>query len=193
MKLYAFTFSPNSRKLVALIKHYDLEIEVHQINFKDHEQQSEAFLAINPMGKVPALVDGEFSLWEGNAIIMYLCECFPDLAVSPKTAQVRADVNRWLHWQSSHYGPAIGAHMKGGSDQNKREIQPLLEVLEAQLRGREYICGDLSPADFAIGAYSISRAGDNVDWSGHPNVEAWRKRIKSLKGFELTAPPPMPV
>lgn len=192
MKLYAFTFSPNSRKLVALIKHYDLAVDIHQISFKEHEQKSKEFLAINPMGKVPALVDGDFSLWEGNAIIMYLCECFQDLPVSPQNAQARADVNRWLHWQSSHFGPAIGAHMKGGSEENKKEIEPLLAVLDGQLQGREFICGDLSPADFAIGAYSISRAGDNVDWTGHSNAIAWRERIKSLKGFELTSPPPMP-
>ncbi len=189
MKLYAFTFSPNSRKLVAMILHYQLDIEIQQISFKDHEQRSAAFLAINPMGKVPVLVDGELNLWEGNAIAMYLCECFPELEVSPRDKQQRADVNRWLHWQSAHFGPAVGAHMKGESEESKREVQHLLEVLEAQLAGKQFICGGISPADFAIGAYSISRAGENVDWSGYPSIIAWRKRIQSLRGFELTSSP----
>ena len=192
MKLYAFTFSPNSRKLVAMIKQYNLDIEIQQISFKDHEQQSESFLAINPMGKVPALTDGALKLWEGNAIIMYLCECYPDLEISPKTKEQRADVNRWLHWQSAHYGPAIGAHMKGASEESKKEIKPLLDVLEGQLLDKEFICGELSPADFAIGAYSISRAGENVDWSEHPKAAAWRERIKALPGFVETSPPPAP-
>jgi glutathione S-transferase len=186
MKLFAFTATPNNRKVVAFIKHYDLPVELVEISFKKHEQKTEQFLTINPMGRVPALQDGEFCLWESNAILMYLCECFPDLEASPKTARERADTNRWLHWQSSHFGLAIGAHRKEETAEARKEIMPLLAVLDNQLAGNNFICGEISPADFAIGAYAITRAAEHVDFSSYPNIQLWRERVQALKGFNMT-------
>lgn len=68
MRLYTFTITPNNRKVEAFVRHFDLDVDVHHVSFKDRETESAAFLAINPMGKVPALTDGDFNLWESNAI-----------------------------------------------------------------------------------------------------------------------------
>lgn len=192
MKLYAFPFSPNSRKLVAMIHEYGLDVEIHAINFKEQEQKSAEFLAINPMGKVPALVDGDFKLWEGNAILMYLCDCFPEIEIAPTNARERADIERWLHWQNYHYAQAIGAFFKSDKVEAQKEIAPLLDVLERQLEGKDYITGKLSPADFAIGAYSMGRAAAQVKWDGYSNINAWRERMESMQGFQSTSPPPAP-
>lgn len=186
MKLFTFTATPNNRKVVAFIKHYHLPVDLVEISFKKHEQKVEQFLAMNPMGRVPVLQDGGFCLWESNAILMYLCECFPDLDASSKTAQERADVNRWLHWQSSHFGPAIGAHRKEETDEARKEITPLLRVLDKQLVGHDFICGKITPADFAIGAYAITRAAEHVDFSNYSNIQVWREKIKALEGFVST-------
>src|SRR5690606_32660164 len=64
MRLYTFTVTPNNRKVEAFVKHFDLDVDIHHVSFKDQETKSPAYLAINPMGKVPALVDGDFRLWE---------------------------------------------------------------------------------------------------------------------------------
>ena len=80
MKLYAFPATPNNRKVVAFIRHYDLNVEIHTVSFKNQEQRQPEFLQINPMGKVPALVDGEHYLWESNAILTYLACRFPACA-----------------------------------------------------------------------------------------------------------------
>lgn len=192
MKLYAFTLTPNNRKVVAMIEQYGLDVDIHQINFREQEHKSDEFLAINPMGKVPALVDGDFKLWEGNAILMYLCDCFPDLEVAPKDTQERADIERWLHWQNYHFSHAVGAFFKDDKEQAQKDIEPLLQVLEKQLDGKDYITGKLSPADFAVAAFCMGRAAAQVSWDGCPNLNAWRERMEAMKGFQATMPPPAP-
>jgi glutathione S-transferase len=98
MRLYTFTITPNNRKVEAFVRHFDLPVDMHLVSFKDRETQSPAFLALNPMGKVPVLTDGDFSLWESNAILCYLATKFPHTATLPTDARGRADVDRWLNW-----------------------------------------------------------------------------------------------
>ena len=86
MRLYTFTITPNNRKVEAFVRHFDLPVEIHHVSFKDKETQSPAYRAINPMGKVPALVDGDFNLWESNAILTYLATKFPATRALPADA-----------------------------------------------------------------------------------------------------------
>jgi len=187
MKLYSFSLTPNNRKVEAFIRHYDLPVEIHSMPFKDKENQTPAYRAINPLGKAPALVDGDFKLWESNAILTYLATVFPETRALPADPQGRADVDRWLHWQSFHFTHAVIAH-KDNPEKAAKDIQPHLDLLEGQLEGREFLCGDLSVADFAIVPYAIARLGKNVDYAGHPNVMAWFDRVTQLKGFVATDP-----
>jgi len=191
MKLHAFPITPNNRKVVAFIKHFDLPVEIHQVNFAKKETQSDEFFALNPMRKVPVLEDGDFSLWESNAILCYLAQKFPETECLPEGLQARVDVDRWLHWQSCHLMPQMG-RFKTGDDTDLTVINPLFDVLEVQLTGKEYITGNLSVADFAIAAYLMTSLGNKLDYSGHPNLAAWRDRMAGLKGFvesEVKMPP----
>jgi glutathione S-transferase len=183
--LHSFSITPNNRKVEAFIKHFDLDVEIQQVSFKDRETESAEYLAINPMGKVPSLEDGDFSLWESNAILTYLATMFPETDALPTDPQGRADVDRWLHWQSCHLMPAMGA-LKTGDEKGAEAIPKLLEILEQQLAGKEYVCGKLSIADFAIAAYTVTKLGSRLDYSELPNVSAWRERMLALKGFVET-------
>jgi len=185
MRLYTFTITPNNRKVEAFVRHFDLDVEIHHVSFKDKETQSPEYLAINPMGKVPALTDGEFKLWESNAILTYLATRFPQTQALPADARGRADVDRWLHWQSCHLMPAMGA-LKTAEDKDLSSVTPLLKILEQQLQGREYILGSLTVADFAIAAYLMTKLGRQLDYSQCPQVGAWVERMGKLKGFVET-------
>jgi len=183
MLLYSFFITPNNRKVEAFIKHYDLGVDIKQVNFREQENKSEAFLARNPMGKVPVLVDGELNLWESNAILTYLARKFPATGVLPEDPAGRADVDRWLHWQSCHLMPAMGV-LKTDSDADPAAVlNPLLQVLDKGLEGKEYLCGSLTVADFAVVAYLLTKMGRSLDLSDMPNVAAWRERMAGLKGF----------
>ena len=186
MLLHSFFITPNNRKVEAFIKHFDLDVEIHQVNFREKENQSEEFLAMNPMGKVPVLVDGDLNLWESNAILTYLATQFPQTNALPTDPKLRADVDRWLHWQSCHLMPAMGTLKTDDDADPVTLLMPLFKVLDIQLQDKEYICGELSVADFAIAAYTLTKLGRQFDYSDVPNVAAWRDRVAQLKGFVET-------
>jgi glutathione S-transferase len=185
MRLYTFTITPNNRKVEAFVRHFDLDVEVHHVSFKDRETQSPDYLAINPMGKVPALTDGNFKLWESNAILTYLATKFPHTKALPADPQGRADVDRWLHWQSCHLMPAV-AGLKTPEGKEVSAVSAMLRILDGQLQGRDYITGTLTVADFAIAAYLMTKAGRALEYSQCPNVAAWLGRMGKLKGFVAT-------
>jgi len=185
VKLHSFFITPNNRKVEAFIKHFDLPVEIHQVSFKDNETKTDEYFAINPMRRVPALVDGDFNLWESNAILTYLATKFPETNMLPTDMKGRADADRWLHWQSCHLMPAMGA-LKQADEKDLTTLNPLLDVLEVQLKDKDYILGELSVCDFAIASYLITKLGRQLDYSQTPNVAAWRDRVLALKGFVET-------
>ena len=185
MRLYTFTVTPNNRKVEAFVRHFKLPVDVHHVSFKDRETQSPAYLEINPMGKVPALVDGDFRLWESNAILTYLATVFPETRALPTDPRGRADLDRWLHWQSCHLMPAMGA-LKVAEEKDLGKIDPLLRILDQQLAGREYLLGSLGVADFAIAAYLMTKLGRQLDYTPVPNVAEWLARMGALRGFVET-------
>ncbi len=185
MELIAFTITPNNRKVVAFIKHFNLPVDVRQVDFKRQEHKGPEFTALNPMQKVPVLVDGDFVLWESNAILTYLARKFPETNALPTDIQGRADVDRWLHWQSAHLMPMMGGVKTG--DKTEEDLVPLLRVLNGQLEGRDYITGSLTVADFAVAAYTLTSNADKFDYTDFPNLAAWRKRMSSLPAFDETA------
>jgi glutathione S-transferase len=185
MLLYTFTITPNNRKVEAFVKHFDLPVDIHHVSFKDRETQSPEYLAINPMAKVPALVDDDLKLWESNAILTYLATQFPETDTLPMDAKGRADADRWLHWQSCHLMPAMGA-LKMAGDADLETVTPLLKILEQQLAGKEFLLGKLSVADFAVAAYLMTKMGRKLDYSECPGVAAWVERMSNMKGFVET-------
>ena len=186
MLLYTFTITPNNRKVEAFVKHFKLPVDIHHVSFKDRETQSPEYLAINPMAKVPALVDEELKLWESNAILTYLATVFPQTRALPTDPKGRADVDRWLHWQSCHLMPAMGA-LKQAEEKDFDGVTPLLRILEGQLAdGRDYLLGELTVVDFAVAAYLITKMGRKLDYSECPRVLAWRDRVEALDGFVQT-------
>jgi glutathione S-transferase len=104
MKIYDFPLSPNCRKVRAIVYELGLSAEFVPVNLFKGEQHKPEILALNPNAKAPILVDGDFVLWESNAIASYLAR---DSNLLPTTPRERADVARWADWQLAHFGPAV--------------------------------------------------------------------------------------
>jgi glutathione S-transferase len=102
MKLYFFPPSPNSRRAHAIALHLNLPIDCKLINLQAGEQRTDDFLALNPTGRIPVLQDGDFILWESNAIMQYLASQAPT-PLWPENVQQRADIMRWQSWQMCHW------------------------------------------------------------------------------------------
>jgi glutathione S-transferase len=193
MKLYDFPVSPNSLKVRAVVYELGITLEHVSVNLFKGESRTPAFLALNPNGRAPVLVDGDFVLWESTAIMRYLVAKNPSAsALAPSTARAQAEVDRWVAWQLAHLGPAMtkvafervvkkltgqGAPDQAAIEAGTAEFEKLTALLDASLGGREYVAGPLSLADFALGShYSIaSMAG--LDVTRHPRVNAWLGRV----------------
>lgn len=199
MRLYDFPFSPNCRKVRAVAYELGVTFEHAPINLLRGASREPAFLAKNPNGKVPVLEDGDFILWESNAIVTYLAT--KRGALLPAGARERAEVDRWLSWQTSHLAGAIGkvafervvkkltgqgAPDQANIDAGTAEFARLTAVLDASLEGKEYVAGPLSVADFALASfYSLAPAcGLDMPPSVYPRANAWLGRILARDGMK---------
>ena len=102
MKLFGFPPSPNVWKVLATAHHMGVPLELQIVDLTKGEQRKPEYLALNPTGRVPTLVDGDLVLWESSAIMQYLgSKCKTSLW--PDGAKKRADIMRWQSWHLQHW------------------------------------------------------------------------------------------
>ena len=183
---YTWT-TPNGRKVSILLEELGVDYEVHSINITQGDQNSPAFLKISPNNKIPAIIDRDngMSLMESGAILIYLAEKYGKFL--PKESIARTEVNEWLMWQMSGFGPILGqAHHflhfnPGKSDyaeaRFRSEVARLYGVLDRRLDGRDYICGDYSIADMACWPWVSRYEWQQVNLADYPNVRSWYQRL----------------
>ena len=205
MKLYYFDVM-NPRKVCALARHLRLPLEHVRVNLGQGEHKTPAFLAMNPNGKVPVLVDGDTTLWESNAILCYLADkAGSDLW--PRDAR-QYEVLRWLMWDATEFAPQSGRlyfeHVikprfgMGPPDAAEVEsatagFRRFATVLDAHLRARRYLLGDtLSVADFAVAITLPYARQAHLPLDDFPAIRRWHGEMEKLEGwldpFEETAP-----
>lgn len=201
MKLYYFDVM-NPRKVCALARHLRLPLEYVHVNLGKGQHKTPAFLAMNPNGKVPVLVDGDVSLWESNAILCYLADkAGSDLW--PKDAR-QYEVLRWLMWDATEFAPQAGTlyfeHIIksrfGIGAPDSAEVQKATQgfvrfaaVLEAHLRGRSYLVGDaLSVADFAVAITLPYAQQAHLPLDDFPEIRRWHSQMEKLEGWRVPFP-----
>ena len=192
MKLYQIPLSPNCLKVVALAREVGVPLALAPVDVFKGGAQTPAMLALNPNGKLPILEDGEFVLWESNAMLSYIAAAAGRVDLAPTTARERAEVERWTYWQGAHFGPAIRkvaferivkklaglgapdeAMIKAGSE----EFATVASVLESSLGSNEYVCGRLTIADFALAPYAAVTESCGLDINAYPRAKAWLTRM----------------
>lgn len=189
MRLHSATFSPNCRKVEAFIHQFELPVEIVQIDMKNPITKTDGFKKLNPNAKVPTLEDGDDGLWESNVILTYLAGLHPKTNAYPSDLRARAEVDKWLSWQGSHLGPAVGklfSKDEAISSAAKVELQKLAEILDAQLQGHDFVIGALSVADFSLGSYVACVPQPMFDFGAYPNVSRWLAGVRAMPGFKAT-------
>ncbi len=204
MKLYNANLSPNALRVRAVASELGLDIEIVDVDLRSGENKAEAYLAMNPNGKVPVLVDGDFVLWESRAINNYLASSKPERGLYPDDPKKRAIIDQWLYWHAVHLSPTIQAvvfqrllkPMFGMGDPDEaaiesqlKDMRQLLPVLDAALKGKEWVAGDLSVADFALASTFVYRKGGGISLDETPNVAAWMERMEARPSWKAAVAP----
>ncbi len=160
-----------------------------------------AFRALNPLGQIPVLQDGELTLCDSNAILVYLCKRYaPGSAWLPEDAIGAAAVQRWLSIAAGEvmHGPASARAItlwKVPGDPARAAViaQRLLAFMEAHLAGRSFLAaGHATIADLACYGYVAHAPEGGVALDGYPALHAWLKRVEALPAFVAMPDSPLP-
>lgn len=152
--------SPQTRSsaTLALLEELSAPYELNVLNMKAGEQRRPAYLAINPMGKVPAILDCEVLVTEQVAIVIHLADRFPDAGLAPALGDPRRGAYlRWLAFYAGCFEPAVMdqflQHTPPADQSIYRDFETMLDILEAQLAEGPYLLGDqFTAADILWGA-----------------------------------------
>lgn len=203
LKLYATPLSANGRKVLAVAEELDLQADVQLVNVYAGEGRRPSYLAVNPAGKIPTLIDGEVKLFESNAILVYLAEVHGGYELWSKDPVQRAQMLRWLFWESAHWQPTLSAllapHVAHRLFPDRRPgpsadpewgaapVNALLEQLEGALETRDYLAGaQISLADLSVaGMTSYFRAG-RFPFARYPAIARWYENLTSRESWRLT-------
>jgi len=198
--------SVNVQKVLWCLHELDLAYERIDAGMAFGKNREPEYLAMNPNGRVPTLVVGDFVLWESNSIMRYLVRAYgPQSSLYPQAPKVRSGVDRWLDWTLSTLQPVdrpvFWALVRTPADQrDMAAIQKDADaeavqwrIVDAQLSTRRYIEGDdFTLADIALGAYARRWFGvQGITKPTFANLERWYAQFAGRAGFVKFIAPPM--
>jgi GST-like protein len=194
--------TPNGYKVSIMLEETGLDYEVHTIELAKQEQKTPEFLAMNPNGRIPVIVDhdnDDFVVFESGAILVYLAEKTGQLL--PAGEKARSRVLQWLMFQMGGVGPMMGQanvfyryfeeEIPAAIHRYQHEGQRLLTVLDGQLAGREYICGDYSIADIATWPWVTGHVYSGISIEGLDHLRRWLDRIEARDAVQRGRDVPM--
>lgn len=205
MKLYHFPISPNSRRVVAVLHTLNLDCELEVVDLSKGEQMQPDFVKLNPNHMIPTLVDGDFVLWESNAIMQYLCSKVTDNSLFPNDPSIQAEINKWQFWQASHFGSACSVYifefvvkkffMQAEADlqevaKGEERFHRFAQVLENYLTGRDWLVGNhVTLADFSIGSFWALAELARYPMAPYPEIARWYRQFEQLPAWQSSASP----
>jgi GSH-dependent disulfide-bond oxidoreductase len=182
--------TPNGHKASIALEELALPYTLRVLDFATNEQKQPEFLAINPNGRIPAIVDhdnDDFAVFESGAILLYLAERTGQLM--PSEAKARSQVVQWLMFQMGGIGPMMGQanvffryfpeKIQPAIDRYQGECRRLFKVLDTHLAAHEYLAGDYSIADIANWAWVRTHSWSGVAIDDLPHLSRWVAQIRA--------------
>jgi len=201
MKLYSFALSPNCQKVLAIAREVGTKLDIVDVEVFKGAARSPELLAKNPNGRVPILEDGDFHLWESNAMLGYVARKAERFDLAPTTPRESADVDRWLAWSNAHFAPAVrkvaferivrklgglGAPDEAKVKEGIEEFAIVAAVLDKSVAGREYLTGRITIADFSIATYAAVCESCGLDFTPYANARTWLGRMLARDSIRKT-------
>jgi len=202
IELYVFPRSPRSFKVMSVANHLGVDHVLRPLNAAKGEHKAAQYAALNPNMRAPTLKDGDYVLWESNAILQYLATEKPEAGLLPADERARLDVTRWQFWDLAHWDaacvpfafeyvakPALG--MPGPDMAAIAKATPVFEnvarVLDGHLKGRSYVSGyGLTLADFTIGAWLTLAEPAHYPLAPFGEIKRWYASLSALPAWQKT-------
>jgi glutathione S-transferase len=198
--------TPNGHKASITLEELGIPYQVVGIDLGKGVQKEPWFLAINPNGRIPAIVDrdeGDFPVFESGAIMLYLCEKEGSGRLLPKDPKGRSRVIQWLMFQMGGVGPMQGQanvffryfpeKIPAAISRYQNETKRLYGVLDGQLAKHEWLAGDYSLADIANYAWVRIHGWAGVEIDDLPNLRRWVDAIAARPAVQRGLAVPQPV
>jgi GST-like protein len=194
--------TPNGHKVSIALEELALPYTLHTLELSQNQQKEDWFLAINPNGRIPAIVDraeDNSAVFESGAILVYLAEKTGQLM--PRDVKGRSQVMQWLMFQMGGIGPMMGQanvfyryfpeKIQPAIDRYQGESRRLFKVLDSRLRDHEFLAGDYSIADIANWAWVRTHKWSGVSVEELPHLQRWIDAIRARPAVEkgLLMPP----
>jgi glutathione S-transferase len=192
IRLYRFPLSGHAHRVELFLSLLGLPCELIDVDLKAGAQKTPAFLARNPFGQVPVIEDGDITLADSNAILVYLASRYDaDGRWLPRDPRAMAEVQRWLSVAAGPLaaGPSAArlvAVFGAPLDQARAQAisAGLYPVVDRHLAGRDHLVGDAPTiADVALYTYTAHAPEGGIPLDPYPNVRAWLARVEALPGF----------
>jgi glutathione S-transferase len=204
MKLYINPMSSNARRATMAAIALDVPVELVMVDMRQGEHRQPSFLAINPGGKVPALVDGHLCLSESWAIMLYLADTKPNATLYPTAPQARATIHQWMFWGANHFHPAVSVldfenMIKGWMNMGPpdaaavekagKDVDRLAGHLNAQLEKTAFVCGaQMTLADLALSTVLQTIDMAQLPVKHHVALMAWFDKMRATPAWQQTEP-----
>ena len=199
MKLYIFAPSPNSLRAQVVANQAGFDPELIHVDLTAGEQRGE-LAAINPNHKIPTLVDGDFALWESNAIMFYLAGKNPQAGLVPDDLRLQAKLHQWLSWNTAYFSRFCGVilfenlfkkeYLRQEADaaalaKATEEFHRYAAVLERHLADNAWLLGErVSIADHATGSFLVHADRAGIPLQEYPRIRGWWETMRDSEPWQ---------
>lgn len=192
MHLYDLSLSGNCYKVRLFLSLIGQSAELRNLDLSAGEHKAATYLAINPRGQVPTLVDGDLQLGDSQAILVYLARRYADQAWYPQDAISQGRIAGWLSFAANEiqHGPGmarLGKLFGAPIDQARAHQNAVaaLALLDAHLANHRWLAQGEQPsiADLAVYPYAALAGDGEIDLAPYAHLHAWFARIRALPGY----------
>jgi len=197
LKIWGRNTSANVQKAMWAIGELNLEHQRFDVGGSYGKNREPAYLSMNPNGLVPTLQEGDFILWESNAIVRYLARQYGAGTLEPQDPKEIARANQWMDWQLTVVAPAINPAFWGliRTPEDKRDMAAIaaslnktteaMKILDAQLGRTEYVAGEnFSMGDMPVAIMAYRYRQLCPDRPELKNLERWYASLQQRQAFK---------
>ena len=191
IKLYRYVLSGHSHRVELFLSLLGLPVELIEVDLAAGAQKTVEFLEMNPFGQVPVIQDGELTLADSNAILVYLANQYANEQWLPREPARAAAVQRWLSVAAGlvAFGPAAARLITVfkapfNAEEVVARANGLFAVMEKDLQNSAFLVGtNPTIADIANYSYIAHAPEGNISLAPYPNIRNWLARIEALPSF----------